>query len=412
MFEDLTKEAVQQRVLERLPDDDDTEPHSPLYIITAETAYGWELFYKDQSYALDQAFFLGCDREHLIRHAQPYGFSPFPASYAQVEGEFNIELAIGTRFSKGQVNFTIQEFLRKEDNYCYYSMVCEQAGEIGNVAPGRILPINLIDGLTHAYITKVLVPGEEEEETETFRERFLSSFRSKAFCANLADYFREMAAFPGVGKFKILRCINNEGNQDPEWVTVIFTDSQFKKPSEELVEDLQEYFQPLDEETHLPSHKTSGVGLASIGQLCWVEGVKENKIDFALNLVFESGFNWDNTQEAIKEALQKKLLEYIEKDWGDTVLTERSYRPMQNYITVQRAHMESELLDIEGIQDSLGIKINGVLGNFQLKWNEIPTLGEVTLESFSIGEPEPGDCPYNCPDCQCNHNQDICGRMN
>lgn len=411
MFEDLSKEAVQQRILERLPKDDDVQPHSPLYIITAPTAYGWALFYADQNYALEQSFPHTADREYLIRHALPYGIEPYPASCSKVEAEFNIEIEIGARFSKDQVNFRADEFLRKEGDFFYYSLECEQGGTVGNIAPGTIIPIEYINDLNHAVITRLLVPGEEVEETETFRARFLSSFRSKAFCANLADYFKELAAFSGVGKYKVLRCINNKGEQEPEWVTVVFTDSQFKKPTSELVTELQEYFQPLDEETKLPSHETSGLGLASIGQLCWVEGVKEHSIDLALNLVFEAGFSWDNTQEAVKAKVEEQLTRYVEEDWGDTVITEQSFRPMQNSITVKRAEMEAELLDVEGIQDSLGIKINGEQANFKLEWNEIPVLGEITLESFSTEEPE-GDCPYNCPDCNCGHNQEICGRCN
>lgn len=409
MFEDLTKEAIQQRILELLPIDDDVSPHSPLYIITAPTAYGWSLFYQDQDRAIKQVFPDTAERDYLEHHARIYNIYPYPATSAQVEGEFNIQVEVGSRFSKGQVNFRTVEYLRSEGEYFYYILECEQTGEIGNVAPGKIIPIELINDLSHAYITRVLVPGEEVEETEVFRERFLSSFTNKAFCANLADYFKELSEFSGVGKFKVLRCRNNKGEVDPEWVTVIFTDSQLKRPSEELVGRVQEYFQPLDEKTKLPSHETSGTGLAAIGQLCWVEGVKEETIDFGLNLTFESEFSWDNLEETVREKITQRLNQYVLDDWGDTIITAKSYFPMEYFITIKRAEIEALLINIEGIQDSTDIKINGKFENYKLAWNAIPVLGEIVLHTESE-RPVPGDCPYNCPDCNCNHNAQICRR--
>ena len=411
MFEDLTKEAVQERILSRLPEDDDITPHSPLYIITAPTAYGWEIFYQDQSKALEQVFPDTADRDNLIHHASIYNIQPYAATYSHAEGEFNIEVPIGSRFSKESVNFRVVEFLRNEESKYYYNLECEQTGEVGNVAPGKILPIEFIDGLTLSNITRILVPGEEEEDTETFRERFLASFNNKAFCANLSDYFNELSAISGVGKFKVLRCRDNKGEVNPEWVTIVFTDSNFGVPSEELVEQVQEYFQPLDPETKLPTVETSGIGLASIGQLCWVEGVKEEKIDFSLNLTFENDYSWDNLEEVVKEKIKERLIQYAAEDWGDTVVTTKSYTPINHYITIRRAEIESLLIGIEGIQDSTAIRINGEFDNYNLAWNAIPALGNVTLHSAIESETPQGNCPYNCPDCQYNRDPEQCGRL-
>lgn len=415
MFEDKTKEAVQLRVLGRLADNNDVSPHSPLYIVTAPVAEGWAEFYKDLDKGLKQVFPSTADREYIVKDAEKYGIAPYPASYAQVEGEFNIEVEIGDRFSKGQVNFSVTEFLRSEhleeedeNHRYYYSLTCEQAGEIGNVAPGKIIPIQAINGLKVSNITRILVPGEEEENTETFRQRYLSSFNNKAFCANLADYFQELGAYSGIGKFKVLRCINNEGISDPEWVTIVFTDSEFKRPSEELVGNVQEYFQPLDDKTHLPSIETSGLGLSAIGQLCWVEGVNEEEVNIKLNLSFEQEYSWENTQEQIKKVIEDYLTELVEKEWGDTIVTAKSYKPMEYHLTLKRAEIESRILDIEGVFDSNAVIINEKSQNYDLTWNTIPKLG--TLEATDQTGSGSGSCPYDCPDCQCNQDGSICPR--
>lgn len=408
MFEDLSKEAIQERILKLIPPDNDVSPHSPLYIITAPVAQGWALLYLDQEEVLKQIFFDTADREYLIKHAQNYGIEPYPATHSEVEGQFNIQIETGARFSKGEVNFTVTRYLRNEDGYYYYALECEQAGEVGNVSPGKILPIQFIDNLTYSYITRILVPAENEEETETFRERFIGSFKNKAFCANLADYYNELSAIEGVGKFKVLRCRNNKGEIEPEWVTIVFTDSLGKKPTEELVSQVQNTFQELDD-NGLPSVETSGTGLSAIGQLCWVEGVKEETVNFGLNLTFEAESSWEILEETVREKLTERLNQYVLDDWGDTVVSSKSYKPMEYSITIKRAEIEAMLIGIDGIQDSKNIKINDNYENLKLSWNAIPKLGEITLysdvESISL-------CLYDCPDCQCNHDSGICERCN
>lgn len=411
MYEDITADILKQRILSRLPADDSRDEDSPLYIITGPIAQETvDTTLKEVSFGIEQSNPLTANRYYLEQFARLYNIYPNPATPSQVEGEFDIELEIGTRFSKDQVNFYVSEFLRYEDGYYYYILTCEQVGEVGNVAPGNIIAIYFIKNLQHAVITRLLVPGEEVEDTEVFRARFLASFRSKRFCGNISDYFDELAEAEAVGKFKVLRCRNYKGEVDPEWVTVIFTDTLYKRPSDEQISQLQEYFQPLDPDTKLPSHTTSGVGLAPIGQLCWVEGVKNKQIDFGLNLTFEAEYNWDNCEAVIREALEQRLTQYVIDQWGDTVLTNKSYNPMEYYILIRRSEIESLLIGIEGILDSTSIKINGEFANFALSWDEIPLLGDVYLHTES-DTPQTGDCPYNCPDCQCNYCKDRCGRL-
>ena len=50
------------------------------------------------------------------------------------------------------------------------------------------IPIEYIEGLTEAKLTEILIPGEDEEETEKFRKRYLESFEPQAFGGNIKDY--------------------------------------------------------------------------------------------------------------------------------------------------------------------------------------------------------------------------------
>lgn len=66
----------------------------------------------------------------------------------------------------------------------------------------HLIPVEYVQGLTHAELVELLIPGDDEEETEAFRQRVLDSFQSQAFGGNQADYREKVLAMPGVGTSK------------------------------------------------------------------------------------------------------------------------------------------------------------------------------------------------------------------
>ena len=75
-----------------------------------------------------------------------------------------------------------------------------QTGKCTRPSATRSLYLSLIHiCLTHAELVELLIPGDDEEETETFRQRVLDSFQSQAFGGNQADYREQVLAMPGVG---------------------------------------------------------------------------------------------------------------------------------------------------------------------------------------------------------------------
>lgn len=409
MYEAQDYNSILARILNRIPEDDDVRPSSPLYIVSGPAAKEMEVLYKEMDYTLDQVFPITANRYYLIKDALTYGISPYDATYAVVEGEFNIEIDIGTRFSKDGVYFTAMEKLEKEEEseYFYYRLECETAGEVGNVVSGKILPIWNIPNLTHAFITRILIAGEEVEDTESFRERYLASFKNKRYGGNLADYINEVCALDGVGRVKVLRCIDFEGNITPEWVGIVITDSQFKKPTEELIQQVQEHVQPLGV-SQLPELETSGLGIAPISHLAHVRGVNEEEINIQLKLTYSSGYSW----QVLKVSIQEKISEYLQElasSWGDIVQTDNARNPMDTHLIVVRSRIESILLDIEGIIDANDTIINDKLANYNLAWDAIPKLGEIT--EYESVDPDDHSCPYNCPDCKCNRDASQCHRV-
>ena len=60
------------------------------------------------------------------------------------------------------------------------------------------------------YKRQVLVPGEDEEDTELFRQRYLNSLNAQAFGGNQIDYIEKVNAIPGVGGVKVYRAWNGD----------------------------------------------------------------------------------------------------------------------------------------------------------------------------------------------------------
>lgn len=81
-----------------------------------------------------------------------------------------------------------------------YEITCETAGEAGNDYTGTVIPIEYVDGLETCSISAVVIPGEDEEDTEVFRQRYMDSLNAQAFGGNRADYLEKVNAIPGRGR--------------------------------------------------------------------------------------------------------------------------------------------------------------------------------------------------------------------
>ncbi len=66
-----------------------------------------------------------------------------------------------------------------------------------------MIPIDYIQGLKTAELTEILIPGEDEEDTEKLRQRYFDSFKDSAFGGNVRDYLNKTKSIPGVGSVKV-----------------------------------------------------------------------------------------------------------------------------------------------------------------------------------------------------------------
>ena len=165
MYESITYEVILQRMLDRIPSTMDKREGSIIYDALASAAVELQQVYIEIDAFLRETFGDTASREYLIKRASERGIEPYPATYAVLKvtsTPSDIDVAIGSRFSLNELNYTVVEKI--EDGS--YKISCDTAGAVGNKYFGALVPIDYIQGLENISITELLIPGEDEEETE------------------------------------------------------------------------------------------------------------------------------------------------------------------------------------------------------------------------------------------------------
>lgn len=356
MYERETYEEILKRLLARVPSNVDKREGSVIWDALAPAAAEMAQLYIELNWSIDQYFGDTADRSHLIRRAAERGLSPKPASRAILKGVFNKNIPIGSRFSLDDFNYVVvKEMDRLEFTY---QLQCETEGEIGNKNFGNLIPIQYINGLTYAEITELLIPGEGEEATEAFRERYLHSFSPKAFGGNRADYLEKINAIQGVGGCKAYRTTNEVGEKVGGHVKCVIITSEYKAASKELVRVVQEVLDP-------EGCEGEGYGLAPIGHIVHVDSVHSVSINLDTILQLEPGYVFEDVRMYLEEALDHYLLE-LNRTWAK-----------KDSLIIRIAQIESDFLDIEGIMDIRDTKINGKEENLVLNSDSIGVRGEI-----------------------------------
>ncbi len=203
-----------------------------------------------------------------------------------------MDIPIHSRFSLDTLNYTVLSKI----SMGVYQVECETEGSQGNQYFGSMIPISYIKGLTKAELTELLIPGEDEEETEHLRKRYFNSLKAQAYGGNLADYKEKVNTLAGVGGVKVYPAWNGGGT-----VKLVILDSNYGVPSDALVQTVKEEIDP-----ELNTGK--GYGIAPIGHVVTVQAVKEELLYFTVNLTFQTGYDFEMCQEELEEAADRYLL--------------------------------------------------------------------------------------------------------
>ncbi|MBO5704555.1 MAG: baseplate J/gp47 family protein [Alphaproteobacteria bacterium] len=354
MYENITYEDILQRMLDRISASYDRREASLIWDALAPAAVELKQMYMELDVILAETFADTASRENLIRRAAERGISPFEATKAVVVGDFTpttLEIPIGSRFSCEDVNYVVTE---KVANGRYY-LESEMAGDIGNIRDGTLIMIDNINGLASAKITSVSIYGEDEESTETFRNRYFASLQSEAFGGNKTDYKTKTKSQGGVGGVKVYGAQEWNGGGT---VKLVVQSSEWGVPSTNLIETLQETIDPVE-------NSGLGNGIAPIGHHVAVVPVTGKTINLALNLTYEDNYNWSLVQSDVLAEIDNYFKE-LNQSWDSL-----------DNIIVRISQIESRLLSVKGVLDIGGTTINERAENLQLDKDSIAIRGTV-----------------------------------
>lgn len=398
MFENLTYEDLLNRMLDRVSNKLDKREGSVIWDTHSPTAIELKNLYIALDYIIQEAYGDTATRDFLILRCKERGIVPYPATHAVLKGEFvpsTIDVT-GKRFNIGQINYVVTEKLQDG----VYKVQCETEGEEGNRYLGAMIPIEYINGLETADLTEVLVPGEDEEDTEELRKRYFASFEESAFGGNVKDYLEKTNAIPGVGCTKVTRVWNSDlrpadmipknavtewyegikGTLSPTvkgWLTTVYVaakekklttggtvlltilNSEFDTASEELIEIVQKTIDPEE-------YAGEGYGLAPIGHVVMVKSASGREIVIKTKVTFDTGYSWTSLRSEIESAIKNYFAE-LRKEWADT-----------SYLIVRVSQIETRILNIRGIVDIQNTALNGVEDNCVLGPYEVPVFGGVS----------------------------------
>ena len=350
MFEEKTFENLMDEKLKNIPSDIDKREGSIVWDSLAPNALETAMIYQELNAYYKETFGSTASRIYLIERCRERGISPKPASAGVYKGQFDIEIPIGHRFSLDLYNYKVMKFIQKDSVY-EYELECETLGTAPNSNFGQLIPIEYLPGLKVAKLVETLIPGEEEEETESLRQRYLNSFDGQAFGGNIKDYEEKTLSIAGVGAVKVTPVWNGGGT-----VKLTILNSEFDVASTHLISRVQEKIDPTKDYT--------GKGIAPIGHVVTVDTAVQKSVYVATELVL-NGIEISNIKEVIDLVLKKYLLE-LRKDWAS----------LKN-ITVRISQIESRILSISPrIIDIKNTKINGSEVNLEIATNEIPVWGD------------------------------------
>jgi uncharacterized phage protein gp47/JayE len=353
MYEHITFEFIMQRMLDNVSNSFNKREGSIIYDALAPAAIELQLMYIEFDIILQETFGDTASREYLIRRAKERGIEPYPATYAILKGEFtpsNINIPIGSRFSLNDLNYHVKEKISDG----VYQLECEIIGVQGSQYFGDMIPIEYIDGLETARITETLIPGEDEEDTESLRSRYFSSFETKAYGGNKKDYIDKTNSIAGVGSTKVTPVWNGGGT-----VKLTILNSEFDKASSILIEQVQTEVDPTQD--------GQGLGIAPIGHIVTVDTADEIIVNVTSTITFDDGYSFTNLKPQIELVISDYLLE-LRKDWKN-----------QTNTIVRIAQIETKILGIQGVIDISNTRINGSTSNLVLTNYQIPKMGGVSL---------------------------------
>lgn len=350
LFEDKTQNNVMVDLIGTVDSDLSTEEGTLINHSFRGAAAEFEQAYIGLGIVDQNGYAETADREHLILRAKERGITPLAATKAVWKAVFNIEIPLKSRFSAGELTYICTERIEGK----YYRLTCEQTGTIGNTKQGELNPIEYINGYDTGELTELLTPARNEEETETFRARYISIMAAaQAFGGNRAQYKQVMHEIDGVGACKIYRV-----TQEEKRIKIYFLDNRYQTPNETLIADVQEIIDPIGKQGE-------GEGEAAIFHIVDIHPCESETVNIAADVTIDTGYKWEELLPEIQTKVEAYFLE-LAKEWEN-----------EKFLTVRILKVNAAVASVEGIIDVQNTALNDREENLLLDPNAIPVKGVI-----------------------------------
>ena len=370
-----TYQELLEQLLDRVPDAFNKRDMSPIQVAAGMTAYGLELYYIALAEVQREGLIQTATGEQLDLLSVVAGTTRYQASPAVRLGIFDTAVPLGSRFStingENSIDFQVTAVTTGPDEGSYYyQLTAETPGSIGNDYTGPILPITAIPNLSSAQITDILVPGDDTETDDEYRERVLEALNDRPFAGNIAAYRQEILSIDGVGAVQVYPTWNGGGT-----VKCSILGADFLAASPTLVENVQTAIDPI-------VNQGLGLGYAPIGAQVTITTPTTVSINVTATLLLAPGYNIEQVQPLVEQQIENYLLS-VRQEWDTNV----SATGVQYAANVYVSRVISAIVNATGVVNVQSLTLNGENQDISLTetgtTQEIPILGAVNLSAQS-----------------------------
>lgn len=351
LFEDLTPEEIQQRVLSRMDTELETREGSWAYDQAAPMSvelWRWAMTLNE----LVAAFYVNeTSGPYLDEHARLFALRRREGARAQTCVEFfgrdGTSIPYGTAFftEDGReyrlLRTHVDRDIEIEDGRASGKIEAVEVGGRYNAAPGEISRIlRNIPGLERFEADWATGGADPETDADLFAR--LDEKRKRPPTSGNEAHYREWAlSVDGVGVARVTRCWAGPGT-----VLVLIAGYDRHPVDGAVVDACAAYI-----ETRRP-----------VGAKVTVASAKAVAVDVAAGVVLEP----TASREVVKTAFEALLNEYF------------AQAAFLKY-TVYASRVAALLMSVEGVVDYTGLTLNGTPENLELEGDSVPVVGEVFL---------------------------------
>ena len=253
--------------------------------------------------------------------------------------------------------FAVTEDFVSDTGIAEIPVECTTAGTIGNIPAGSITKIPVtIDGLSTIVNNQNATGGYDDESDDSLRERYYEDLQLPIVSGNKHHYKKWAREITAVKDAKVKAFWNGDNT-----VKVIILDEENLIATDELVEEVQNYIDPLGDGWG------EGNGEAPCGAYCTVAKALKKEVAISANIEIKTGFDFTTVKNNIEASLKSYFKEIAFSEDGIV-----SYTQISSYI-----------LKADGVKDHSGMLINGGIDNLKVQDTktdtEVAVLGTLTL---------------------------------